>query len=218
MRIYILYAFLLFTLTCSIGQNSLANSWLYTDEYNQEKQYCLRQAKKIEENKNIPDFLLQAMVYTESGIRFSEKSGYQTWPWAVQSVGSSYFPTNKQQAISIAKQKIKNGQTNVDMGCLQINWHWHKQAFHHIEDLFIPEKNIAYAAQYLKKLYKRHGSWEKAVKFYHSSNPERQNFYAEKIFYTQHAMQIYSTKDPVLDLIIRHANLKRPSPKKKYYK
>ena len=44
-----------------------------------------------------------------------------------------------------------------------------------------PVKNIDYAARFLKKLHKRHGSWEKAVKYYHSSKSKFNVKYYRKV-------------------------------------
>ena len=44
-----------------------------------------------------------------------------------------------------------------------------------------PEKNVDYSARFLKKLHKRHGSWEKAVKYYHSSKSKFNVKYYKKV-------------------------------------
>lgn len=209
---------------CTQIFSAQARSWMFTNDLQDERQSCLLHAKKIEKEEALPPYLLQAMVYVESGIKFNRRVGYQTWPWAIQASGKSYFPKTKHEAVSIAKLQLRNGYKNFDMGCLQINWRWHNQAFNSISDALSPEKNIRYAAQFLKRLFKRHKSWEKAVRFYHSSNPKYQDLYEERVFNTKQAVQeyaLYKKTNPELKLLTKHAMLKKPqffktiySPKK----
>ena len=44
-----------------------------------------------------------------------------------------------------------------------------------------PIENVDYGARFLKKLYQRHGSWEKAVKYYHSSKSKFNVKYYRKV-------------------------------------
>ena len=44
-----------------------------------------------------------------------------------------------------------------------------------------PADNVDYSARFLKKLHKRHGSWEKAVKYYHSSKSKYNVKYYKKV-------------------------------------
>ena len=44
-----------------------------------------------------------------------------------------------------------------------------------------PYRNIRYAARYLEELYQETGTWEKAVRYYHSRNSKYHNIYFCKI-------------------------------------
>lgn len=66
---------------------------------------------------------------------------------------------------------------SVDIGLMQINWKFHGRHFDSLEQLFEPETNVHYAAKYLSKLLKRHGSTEQAVAFYHSNTQQYQAKY-----------------------------------------
>ena len=47
--------------------------------------------------------------------------------------------------------------------------------------MFEVNPNISYAASFLKQLKNKHGSWDKAIKHYHSSDPKKNNPYLKKV-------------------------------------
>ena len=56
----------------------------------------------------------------------------------------------------------------IDIGCMQINHHYHATAFASTREMFDPKKNVDYAALFLKQLKAREGSWTMAVARYHA--------------------------------------------------
>lgn len=165
-----------------------ARQWLFTDAKEPYRKLCLQEAARFEKHEKIPDYLLQALVYVESGIHFNEDLGYQSWPWAIQAEGKSYFPKNSSDAVEILKKQVEKGNDNFDVGCTQINWKWHQKSFRHLKQAITPRENVRYAVWYLKKLYERHGSWRHAVRHYHSPTKKRQDFYEAKVYQTRDAM------------------------------
>ena len=67
-------------------------------------------------------------------------------------------------------------------GCLQVNLRYHGSSFESTEEALEPDKNIAYAAWYLKDLRLQHGSWSKAIARYHSANRKYHNPYRIKVY------------------------------------
>jgi predicted pyridoxine 5'-phosphate oxidase superfamily flavin-nucleotide-binding protein len=57
---------------------------------------------------------------------------------------------------------------NVDIGCMQINWRWHRGAFASPVDMLDPSLNVRYAARLLAAYKVRAGSWSAAVAQYHT--------------------------------------------------
>ena len=60
---------------------------------------------------------------------------------------------------------------------MQLNIKWHADFFHSPEQMINPLDNVRYAARYLEQLYNETGSWETAVKFYHSRNSKFNTVY-----------------------------------------
>jgi soluble lytic murein transglycosylase-like protein len=127
--------------------------------------------EKEEVKKEIPKGMLKAIADVES--RFN--------PYAVNAQKKSYLLKTKKEATKLIQNFVNRGYTNISVGCLQIHYKTHKDHFSSIEAMLIPENNVAYAAALLKSLYKRYGSWEKAIKMYHTSNPVHNKPYYQKV-------------------------------------
>jgi len=94
---------------------------------------------------------------------------------------SFYLPT-KDAAIAKVRELKAAGRTNIDVGCMQINLHYHPDAFDTLEEAFDPATNIAYGVKFLRDLRMQTRSWGKATAFYHSQNRERGNAYRSKVY------------------------------------
>lgn len=125
----------------------------------------------VEKQNNIPSGLLLAIANVESGLK----------PFALNIEGRTVFAKSYPEAILLAKQAIGSGITNIDLGIMQVNYRWHNDRFKDIDEMLHPKSNIKYAGKLLSSLYKQHGCWHKAVRFYHSSTPEHHLKYSRKI-------------------------------------
>lgn len=127
--------------------------------------------EKEEENKGIPKGLLKSMVSVESGNN----------PYAVNSSKKSHHFQSKSQAANFINTAVNKGRQNLSVGCLQLHYKTHRKHFNSIEDMIEPTTNISYAAKLLKNLYDKYGSWEKAIKVYHSGQDHHNNIYYKKV-------------------------------------
>ena len=78
-------------------------------------------------------------------------------------------------------KNVEKKDFNLDVGCMQINLKWHKNNFKKISDMLAIEPNVSYAASFLLQLKNKHGSWNKAIKHYHSSDPNKNKPYLIKV-------------------------------------
>ncbi len=102
------------------------------------------------------------------------------WPWTINHAGNgSWFPS-EDDARSYVFSKIKRGVSNIDIGCFQINYRWHADGFRSLDDMFNPDQNALYAAQFLSNLHHELGSWTEAVGAYHSRTPKFAERYKAK--------------------------------------
>lgn len=140
---------------------------------------CLDAIRSAEKQMRMPGRLLIAIGVTESG---REVEGRLTvWPWTVNAEGQGrYFP-DKASALAHVKALRKRGVRSIDVGCMQVNLHWHPKAFPDLETAFDAQANVAYAAGLLKDFHGDLRNWTRSVKHYHSRTPDKGNAYFDRV-------------------------------------
>ncbi len=142
---------------------------------------CARATQRWEKIARIPDNLLTAISYAESG-RWSDKDrAVRAWPWTVTSGGPGKYFATETEAMNEVRRLQAMGVQNIDVGCMQVNMHYHGHHFRNLAEAFDPDINAAYAAKYLKQMRDGAESWEEAAGYYHSMTPERTAIYRAKI-------------------------------------
>ncbi len=146
-----------------------------------EAQRCHARMPRYERKLGIPQYLLESLALTESGRLHRGSGSRLAWPWTVQANGKGRFFASKAEAIAEVRRLQQQGVSSIDVGCMQINLHYHGAIFDSLEQAFDPDYNIAYAAYYLRRHFRSLGSWRKAVARYHSGTPWRGRDYADKV-------------------------------------
>ena len=141
-------------------------------------QKCYRAINRASQNSGVPKEVMLAISLTETGKKIGGK--IHSWPWTVNMEGAGVWFENKSEALAYVNAHFARGARSFDVGCFQINYKWHHQHFRSIEDMFDPDINATYAAQFLAELYYETGSWAKAAGFYHSRTPEYAERYAKR--------------------------------------
>ena len=141
---------------------------------------CEKVIETIEDLTDIPKNLLLSIGKSESG-RILKNNKHVIWPWTVNHAGKSLFFDTKKQMKKYVLENVEKKDFNLDVGCMQINLKWHKNNFKKISDMFAVEPNVSYAASFLLQLKNKHGSWDKAIKHYHSSDPKKNKPYLIKV-------------------------------------
>ena len=136
---------------------------------------CISAILAAQERHGIPDNLLLAIGIQESGRNGPE--GLAVWPWTANAAGEGVFFTNRIEAEEWVSQKLANGVKSIDVGCMQVNLHWHGENFPTLSMAFDPERNVDYAARFLRNLYRETGDWTKAAGRYHSATEKHQKRY-----------------------------------------
>lgn len=122
---------------------------------------------------DIPLGVLYSVGLTESGRRDSLQ------PHALNIHGRAFFGTSKEEALREFKAARARGQTLIDIGCMQINHHYHRNEFPSLDAMFDPAQNVEYSAKFLKRLKASHETWTMAVARYHAgphNNPAQQRY------------------------------------------
>ena len=115
---------------------------------------CEAMAAQLGAQAGLPDGLLPAIARIESGLAL--KGGTRAWPWTLNTAGQGHYFKTSADAMTYLQAVLENGQRNVDIGCMQINYRWHGENFPSLAES---------------------GSWSAAVQRYHSNDPNRGNAY-----------------------------------------
>lgn len=134
---------------------------------------CEREMRAAADEFRIPLGVLYAVGMTESG----GKKGLQ--PLAMNIAGKPYVASSLADALSRFEKERSRGVKLIDLGCMQINHHYHGGRFASVAEMFDPHKNVQYAARFLNELRARHDTWTMAVARYHAgpnNNPAQKQY------------------------------------------
>ena len=123
---------------------------------------CEPEILKAADRYNIPVGILYAVGLTETGNKGSLQ------PNALNIEGKPVFPASRTAAIAAFEKARRGGATLIDLGCMQINHHYHAEHFRSLGDMLDPKQNVDYAARFLLTLKHRHDTWSMAVARYHA--------------------------------------------------
>jgi hypothetical protein len=155
---------------------------------------CADATIRAERRDRIPTRLLAAVAAVESGRWDRIARANIAWPWTVTARGEGKFYPTRQAAMRAVAAMQRDGVTNIDVGCMQINLGYHPDAFASLHDAFDPDTNVAYAAEFLTRLRRDKRSWSRAVQFYHSSDPKRQRRYGRKVYKALHDIRAHEAR------------------------
>jgi hypothetical protein len=124
-------------------------------------------------DNDVPLDILYSVGLTETGHKGV------LGPFDLNVDGRSLRNETLPQALAAYAAADRMGAKFIDIGCMQINHHYHSAHFRSLEEMFDPQLNVAYAAGLLKTLRKQEGTWTMAVARYNAGpdNPAAQKRY-----------------------------------------
>ena len=123
---------------------------------------CEREMTRAAAKHGVPLGMLYAVGLTETG------RGDSLRPYALNVEGRASYDDDKAAALRRFDSARAAGAKLIDVGCMQINHHFHARHFASVEQMLEPAANVEYAARFLKELRAREGSWTMAVARYHA--------------------------------------------------
>jgi hypothetical protein len=134
---------------------------------------CEQQMTRAAAVYDIPIQILYSVGLTETGSRGMLN------PYDMNVDGRAVHSSSLDEAVARFALERSRGAKLIDIGCMQINHHWHASHFRSLDEMFDPEHNVRYAASYLQSLRREAGSWTLAVARYNAGpgNPQAQRTY-----------------------------------------
>ena len=122
---------------------------------------------------DIPLNILYSVGLTETGRKGTLN------PYDMNVDGRAVHSDTLEEALSRYAEESSRGAKFIDIGCMQINHHYHAAHFRSLSEMFDPEINVRYAAGLLKTLRAQEGTWTMAVARYNAgrNNPTAQRAY-----------------------------------------
>lgn len=139
----------------------------------EERNICEREMAAASRTENVPLGVLYAVGLTETGRKGS------LHPYALNIEGKTVITGSASEALAQFELARRQGKTLIDLGCMQINHHYHGAEFTSVAAMLEPRRNVLYAARFLKQLEQREGSWTMAVARYHAgpdNNPAQKRY------------------------------------------
>lgn len=122
---------------------------------------------------------LYAIALAESGLRCRDGK-HRPWPWTINSPRGAVRAPSKAAAQAALDRLVAAGETNIDIGLMQINWRAHAARFGHL-DLLDPATNVRVAATILAEARATHPNQRVGIGRYHSWTAWRGDAYARRV-------------------------------------
>lgn len=123
---------------------------------------CEREMIRAAQEHNVPVAVLYAVALTETGQRGDLHE------FAMNVGGRPVFSSSLPEAVAVFENARARGVKLIDIGCMQVNHHYHGRMFKSVEAMFDPRQNVDYAATFLRDLYRSEKTWTSAVARYHA--------------------------------------------------
>ncbi|MCT7377564.1 transglycosylase SLT domain-containing protein [Chelativorans sp. EGI FJ00035] len=123
---------------------------------------CEAEILRAAQKYDVPPGILYSVGLTETGVKGSLQ------PYALNIQGKAVFARSARAAAKEFAKARERGVKLIDLGCMQINHHYHGDRFRSIAEMLDPRRNVDYAARFLTHLKRQHGTWSMAVARYHA--------------------------------------------------
>jgi len=148
--------------TAFLAMMAATAAWLSDSRPARAENVCEREMHRASARYDVPLGILYAVGLTETG----RKNSLQ--PYAMNIEGRAEFMPSQMAAVRRFDEVRAEGAKLIDLGCMQINYHYHGKEFPSVAAMLMPSLNVDYAARFLKQLRQREGNWTMAVARYHA--------------------------------------------------
>lgn len=134
---------------------------------------CEREIAVAAQRYAIPLAVFYAVGLNETG------SKGRLQPFSMNIDGRAATNASLDEALRTFRDAQSKGARMIDIGCMQINHHYHAAHFPSLTAMFDPAQNIDYAARFLRDLKVREKSWTMAVARYNAgpdNNPAQKRY------------------------------------------
>ncbi len=167
----------------TLGRGIVALLWIAATPMTHAEQAVPSAYHWIATEHGIPAGLFYAIALAESGKTLASKSGRRPWPWTLNIAGNGVYFNSRWEAWRALEQSLRAGQDSVDIGLMQVNWHFHQGRLGNTWLALDPTHNLSVGADILKDCYKKRRDWWASVGCYHapSDKPRAKRYRARVV-------------------------------------
>ncbi|MDE3009836.1 MAG: hypothetical protein KGI67_03020 [Pseudomonadota bacterium] len=136
---------------------------------------ALQRFRPLAARRGIPAEVLYGVAMAESAL-----SG-APWPWTLNVAGRPLRFPSRREAWTALRAIERTGEQRLDIGLMQVNWHYHAGRFASLWEALDPDVNQEVAADILCEEWRRSGSLALAVARYHSARPDAGRQYLQRV-------------------------------------
>lgn len=122
--------------------------------------------RSVAAERVVPAALFYALALAESGTRVD--SALHPWPWTLNVAGEGRVFVSRAAAWGELRRALATGERSIDVGVMQVNWRYHREALQDPWQALDPYYNLRVAAAILVECYQLRGDWWDAVGCYHA--------------------------------------------------
>ncbi len=139
----------------------------------------------IAQAHTIPPAVLYAIALVESGQKLASGQ-VRPWPWTLNVAGVPRRYPTRLAAWKGLKHYLAQGVDFIDVGIMQVNWHYHHKKLGTPWEALEPFNNTRTGAKILQAEYNKTGAWHTAIGRYHSPGQKpaqrlRAKHYAQRV-------------------------------------
>jgi soluble lytic murein transglycosylase-like protein len=136
---------------------------------------------QVARSYGVPADVLYAVALTESGDQLTG-GRFRPWPWTLNVQGRPERFRTRRDAYRALVRYLRQGITSIDVGLMQVNWHWHHRRLGTPWEALDPYHNMRVGSSILREEYGRSRDWRLAVGRYHSpANPRHAERYRVRV-------------------------------------
>jgi len=140
----------------------------------------------IASQTQVPAHYVYGIALHESGKKL-DRHASRPWPWTLNVEGKAHYYPTRQACWRALTHYLSQGKQRIDIGLMQINWHYHQKTLQNPWQALDPYFNLQVGARILRNEYDRTHNWYQAIGRYHSpgqqaDQKQRASHYANNVF------------------------------------
>ena len=129
--------------------------------------------QQMAKKQGVPAAVLYAIALTESNHKLNNGT-YRPWPWTLNVRGRGHRYKTRKAAYAALVGYLRQDITLIDVGLMQVNWHYHKGQLGTPWQALEPYHNMQVGSRILRAEYAVAKDWLLASGRYHAPNNPKQ--------------------------------------------